>query len=386
MADKNTLRFHADGSFRIMVVGDIHEKNRVDAGSEDYERLIRRALDELKPDLAILMGDIISGGYHEDDGTRRNATPQELQQSVRRVVAPFRELGVPLASVFGNHDGESGEPKELLLRLFQEEYDRYLVTDTPGITGCGNCNLTIRASASERDAFNLWLMDSGNRAPKGMGKYAYVKNDQIRWYEEKSAALREANGGKPLPAMLFQHIPVWEEYLLLKKTCVLNPYHTRGSCSWEKSCFVPNEKILRGYVGEGPCTPDINNGQFDSWKAQGDILAALFGHDHMNDFIGLHEGIYLLQNKCAGFHIYGDGLKQGVRSVILNEQNPRTFQTRMVRYREFFGTDRKSIPFLELFPDRWHRNFYASLTIAGGVAAVGAAVAAAKAIKKKRGG
>ncbi len=369
---KQSLRFRGDGSFHIMVVGDIHEKNRSDPNSEDFYRLLNRSLDELQPDLAVLMGDIISSGYYEQDGTRRAANEDELRVSVQKLISPFRERSVPLALVFGNHDGEGGEPKELLFSLFSE-YELFLMTDNAGVTGCGNCNVTIKASKAERDAFNLWFMDSGNRAPQGMGKYAYVRTDQIQWYEQTAQHLTAANGGTPLPAMLFQHIPVWEEYDLLKRTNRFHPYGVHGNSSRSKCVYTKNEHIIAGYLGEGPCTPDINNGQFASWKRQGDIIVAFFGHDHMNDFIGKLDNIYLIQNKCSGFHIYGDGLMQGVRELILNEETPRTFLTRMVRYREFFGTDSKSIRFEELFPDRWHTNFYAGLKAAGTAAVLGLA-------------
>lgn len=363
------LRFRQDGSFHIMVVGDIHEKNIPDDKSCDYEQLIHAALDELQPDLAIFMGDILSSNITPAQGDRRPAIREELREGVNRLVAPFASRGVKLALAFGNHDGEGGLPKEVLFSLFQE-HACFLCTNTANTSGVGDCNLSVKSSSGERDALNLWFVDSGNRAPKGLGKYALVQKDQIDWYEQTAKVLAKNNGGEPVPAMLFQHIPVCEEYALLKKASILNPYRVRGHGRRDNAFYTLDRKKASGYLGEGPCTPDYNSGQFVSWKRVGDVFAAFFGHDHMNDFMGQVEDIWLVQNKCAGFHIYGDGLKQGVRSVVVHENTPREFTTRMVRFRDFFGTKSKSVIWQEKFPDRWHLNFKAGAAILGAFAAL----------------
>ena len=96
-------------------------------------------------------------------------------------------------------------------------------------------------------------------------------------------------------------------------------------------------------MGEAPCTSAYNSGQFNSWKKTGDVIAAFFGHDHMNDFVGYVDGIMLGQCKTAGFRPYGDGLMQGVRIVDINENTPDSINTRMSYYRELVGDDCLSI-------------------------------------------
>ncbi|HZK38905.1 MAG TPA: metallophosphoesterase [Clostridia bacterium] len=345
-----------------MAVGDIHEKYVPDEKTEDFLRLINRALDELKPDLAVLMGDIVSVHFKNEQGEYQDLSIEQRREEVQRVVEPFAKRNVPLALVFGNHDGEGGRPKEPLLSLFQE-YANFRNIDTPGITGTGNCNLLIKNNAGDKDVFNIWLIDSGDRAPAGRGKYAYVETDQIEWYEQTSNMLQAKNNGEPLPSVLFQHIPVMEEYKLLKKTNRYNPCAVKGNSSHDKDYYVLNKKAASGYLGEGPCTPDYNKGQFESWKKQGDIVAAFFGHDHMNDFVGKVDGILLGQCKCSGFHIYGDGLRQGVRIITLNEKEPRKIETKMHRYRDYFGNKANSIKGYMLLSDRFHIIFERALKI-----------------------
>lgn len=365
------LCFDKNGKFKIMAVGDIHEKYVPDEKTEDFLKLINKALDELKPDLAVLMGDLVSSHTNDENGERYNLSVEQLREEVQRIIQPFALRNVPLALVFGNHDGEKGEPKQQLLSLFQE-YPNFRNLDAPGITGIGNCNLLIKNSAGDKNSFNVWLIDSGNKAPEGRGDDAYVETDQIEWYEGVSNELKRQNGGEPVPSIVFQHIPVIEEYKLLKKTNRFNPYCVRGNSWHDKNYYVINKRVATGYLGEGPCTPDYDNGQFKSWQKQGDVIGAFFGHDHMNDFIGKVDGITLGQCKCSGFHIYGDGLKQGIRMITLDEKEPRKLETKMHRYRDYFGTKCNSIKGYMLLPDRFHMKFELSLKILGAGAAVAA--------------
>ena len=51
-------------------------------------------------------------------------------------------------------------------------------------------------------------------------------------------------------------------------------------------------KGVKGYLGEDPACAEVNSGIFDAWKERGDVMAAVFGHDHMNEFAGDVDGIY----------------------------------------------------------------------------------------------
>lgn len=369
MKENNKLRFRPDGKFKILVVGDIHEKYRIDEKSEDFLRLINKSLDELKPDLAILMGDIVSNGAYNSRGERFDLDVDQLRVPIFRVVEPFAKRNVPLALVFGNHDGEGGLPKEVILSIFQE-FDNFIIDETPEISGVGNTSLPILSSQDDDYSYNLWLFDSGNREENSRS-YAYLQEDQIAWYENLAGQYKAQNGGRPLPSLVFQHIPVMKEYKLLKKSSKYNPAAVQGHGIFSDNWYVLDKSKAEGYLGEGPCTPDHNSGQFESWKKQGDVIAAFFGHDHMNDFCGKVDGILLCQNKCSGFHIYGDGLKQGVRLVTLDEYDPGKIETKMYRYRDFFGTDCSSIKGYMLLSDKTHA------VIENGIKYVGPIIAAA---------
>lgn len=359
------FKFGENGKFKILAIGDCHEKPIYNEKTVDMLNLLNKAAEQLKPDLAIFMGDIVSDWNRTEN---RPATEEEVFEEINRVCEPFYSRNIPIGITFGNHDGERNGTKSYLFSLYSR-IPGFINTDTAGTTGVGNCYVPIYDKKGEKMLFNLWLIDSGSSAQDGSGGYAWVDNDQIEWYENTCDEIAQTNGGKVVPSIVFQHIPVCEEYRLLKETTFLNPYRVRGDGMYSRK-FYTKGIDCHGYLGEGPCVPARNNGQFRSWKANGDVVAAVFGHDHMNSFQGEVEGILLCQTKCSGFHMYGDGLRQGVRLIELDETRPADLTTKMYFYRDFFGTKCNSIKGYDLLTDRWHTNFKITLAVLSTAAAL----------------
>ncbi len=335
---KNQLKFN-NGNFRIMLVGDPHESPKDDTQRDkdiiqDYLTLQYAAVKELKPDLVILMGDNATGD-NED----------ELRKTLLRITKPYVESNIPFAFVLGNHD------LECKVNDLKTQYNVYrqlpccVLPEDGKVSSFGDYKLTIKSSDSDNDAFNIWLMYSGNgAAPEYYSYYDFVKKDQISWYEKNAEELKATNG-KTIPSIVIQHIPVPEEFKLLNEQsclCMLAD-GVMGQNEQKGKFYTLNKKLATGYMGEAPCTSAYNSGQFNSWKKTGDVIAAFFGHDHMNDFVGYVDGIMLGQCKTAGFRPYGDGLMQGVRIVDINENTPDSINTRMSYYRELVGDDCLSI-------------------------------------------
>ena len=133
--------------------------------------------------------------------------------------------------------------------------------------------------------------------------------------------LREANSGVPVPSILFQHIPVNQEFDLFDFV----DGETEGGLNRNGKTLIPKEgAILEGVVREAPCPPDENRKQFESWKKTGDMVAAFFGHDHVNTFVAEIDGIKLIQTIGAGYHTYGK--ERGGRLIVLHE-GTRDFDT-----------------------------------------------------------
>ena len=371
------LRFK-DGKFKIMLLGDLHDcyDMKTDNAAEkmdDTLALIGKAVKELKPDLVVYMGD-----------NARASTEYEMRAVISRITYPFSVSDTPFDLVFGNHDRECEVDLPTQLKLYREHENCYAFNADDGLSGYGNHNLVIKSGDGEKDIFNLWFIDSHNLySDRSKSYYDAVHEDQIEWYKKTAKELADKNGGKVLPSLLFQHIPVPEEYELLREA---KPYEKLDSVQGHKTYsdkYYMLKPEVEGYLGEGPAVPDFNSGEFAAWKETGDVLGAFFGHDHMNDFAGYVDGILLAQCKTAGFRVYTDGCRSGVRLITLEENNPENVQTRMYHFKDF-GLKSKSLdPYMRNVSDRQDMKLKAAGAAVGTVAAVTAAAVAANKVLKK---
>ena len=371
------LRFK-DGKFKIMLLGDLHDcydmkNNNAAEKMDDTLALIGKAVKELKPDLVIYMGD-----------NARASTEYEMRAVISRITYPVSVSDTPFDLVFGNHDRECEVDLPTQLKLYREHENCYAFNADDGLSGYGNHNLVIKSGDGEKDIFNLWFIDSHNLySDRSKSYYDAVHEDQIEWYKKTAKELAYKNGGKVLPSLLFQHIPVPEEYELLREA---KPYEKLDSVQGHKTYsdkYYMLKPEVEGYLGEGPAVPDFNSGEFAAWKETGDVLGAFFGHDHMNDFAGYVDGILLAQCKTAGFRVYTDGCRSGVRLITLEENNPENVQTRMYHFKDF-GLKSKSLdPYMRNVSDRQDMKLKAAGAAVGTVAAVTAAAVAANKVLKK---
>ncbi len=363
-----------DGKFKILLFGDIHEyyDYKTNPAFKDMQKLMNAALDEYKPDLCVLLGDNCSTEKYKDN-------PEEFKELVLAVVNPIISRGIPVASVLGNHEHDHGFEDEIV--AIYNGIDGVIMRNDapPEVTGNANFKELIYSSDGEKPVFCLWFIDSNNcHENREISHYDFVHPDQIEWFEAESAELKKLNGGKPMPSFIFQHTPVPEEYELLRKPHFWElPVSVKGYNSHSKNRYV-GKKGTADYVGEGPCSPDVNSGQFASWKKVGGVLGAFFGHDHLNDFSGYHDGIFMAQHKTAGFRAYTDGCRSCVRLVTIDEKNPQKFTQELKRFKQF-GLKSESLgPILKTITDRqsfWlHVLGYAAASI-GSAAVIGIIIA-----------
>ena len=376
--NKEPLRFK-NGKFKIMLIGDLHESydmysDNAANKADDMNALLTKAVEELNPDLVVYLGDN-AGADNE----------MQMRSVISRILYPVSLRDIPFAVVFGNHDRECAVSLRDQMRLYREHDNCYMFNADDSITGYGNYNLLIKSSESDEDVFNLWFIDSNNLADdQELSYYDWVHTDQIEWYKKNALELKEKNSGKVIPAFNFQHIPVPEEYELLREARV----HEKLDCvpghrKWADKNYVLKENV-EGYLGEGPCTPCVNSGQFAAWKEIGDVIGAFFGHDHMNDFAGYVDGIMLAQCKTAGFRPYTDGCRSGVRLIILDESDLQNINTRMYHFKQF-GLKSKSLsPYMEHVTDRQDTKLKVAGTVLGAAAAITTAAVAVNKIAKSK--
>lgn len=329
------LKFRADGTFRILHITDIHEvsplmdddKNPDVPHDKSVETInvLEKCIEQTQPDLVVFGGDNISGYWEE-------FTYEFMVETIRKIIAPVKARNIPLAIVFGNHDSEREDKLEFLHRENQisiyGEYDNFRSTlNDEDVFGCANCALPVYDSKGEKISWNIWLMDSNdyNRDEEfhQLDGYASLHADQLEWYCRQAAQLKEQNGGIPVPSVLFQHICVNELYDIVEET---NPDSQGAFESGGKFFKAKDGSLTAGVIREYPC-PGSERNQLPLWVKNGDVVAAFFGHDHVNTFTTEINGIKLIQTIGAGYHSYGK--ERGGRLIVLKEDS-REFETETI--------------------------------------------------------
>ncbi|MBE6756075.1 MAG: metallophosphoesterase [Clostridia bacterium] len=301
----DTLQFNKDGTFKIMQVADIQDDHHLIPATLDFFRI---AIESEKPDLVVLLGDNISGvpsDFEDIEKARKNTA-----KAIDCYMSFFEEIKMPVAIVFGNHDAENKVTKEEQMQMYMS-YDCCLAIDEgPDISGCGTYNLPVLSSDGTKIAYNLWFFDSA-LYDEAKGISDNIQQDQMDWYIKTSNELKEANGGVPVDSMAFQHIVPKE---------------------------IDNAEFLEGEVNEEPSHDSGESLQIPAMLNQGDVRAIFFGHDHVNTYTALYEGIYLINSPTSGFGSYGD-MNRGLRFVTINENDTSKFETKLINYYDDYCTD-----------------------------------------------
>ena len=286
-AQKSELQFNKDGKFKIVQFTDVHFKYKNPASDIALER-INQVLDEEQPDFVIFTGDVVYSA--------------PADKGMLQVLEQVSKRKLPFVVTFGNHDNEQGMTREQLYDIIRQVPGN-LMPDRGSVLS-PDYVLTVKASSdAKKDAAVLYCMDSHSYSPlKDVKGYAWLTFDQVNWYRQQSAAYTAQNGGKPLPALAFFHIPVPE-------------YNEAAS---------DENAILRGTRMEEACAPKLNTGMFSAMKESGDVMGIFVGHDHDNDYAVMWKGILLAYGRFTGGNTEYNHLPNGARIIVLDE-GARTF-------------------------------------------------------------
>lgn len=334
------LRFNENGEFTIMHLTDTQDGYPT---SEKMLKYIDYMLKTYKPDIVILGGDNCVGKKIEGEENQDPAV--NIERSIEQLVSVFVENKTYFTFVFGNHDHQyvdgididpvgQGKVKEHLLGLYQKYGKGYcLAYDAdPSLHGVGTHNLPILASDSDKIKFNLWMFDSGSYAADENGKkvgYDCVREDQIAWYQEKSAALDKL-AGEQVKSLAFQHIVVGDVYDNLFYESIFDLGELGRNFNGKHYSFLPKTENFTGQLFEYPCPGYYNCGQFDAMVKQGNVLGIFSGHDHVNSYETERDGVWIINTPGATYHSYGNDLVRGSRLITINEKDTSTFSNRIV--------------------------------------------------------
>jgi len=281
--DKGGFRFGGDGRFAVMQITDLHYTGN-DWMSGQVPATLTRLIEQEKPDLIVLTGDII---YRRPGAA-----------FMREICAAIAAMGVPYAVTLGNHDAEQG--------ISQDELHALLRT-LPGCVNGRYCEagskdfvIPVLANDGSREEARIYVMDS-NDYNADDHSYKGFEPGQVAWYREQCAAAAVRNDRKVM-GLLFCHVP-------------LNEY-----AEAYRTGFVSGNRL------EHECPPRDNSGMFRALADGGEVIGIFAGHDHSNDYIAQKEGIALCYGRYSGGYGEYQDLVSGVRMIRL-EQGHRGFTT-----------------------------------------------------------
>ena len=273
--DSVTIKKNSDGNFKVLMFTDTHLKGDNELDNITLSYMVEN-IKEQNPDLVILGGDNVTYGFNK----KRNVQLAEL----------FENLGVYWATVLGNHEGDGvlSFGRKDVIELFSS-YEHCLVKEgKENIDGNGNCTINIlNSDGTLKEVF--FLMDSGDymteesKKEYGVTKegevYDGVKTSQVEWYKEKHDAIEKEYG--EFKSVLVVHIPIFQA---------------------EKE-YAEGE-FLYGDKREGVCESGFDAGLFNALKEKGSTQAVYFGHDHVNNFGVMCDGILLSYMQPSGYAAY----------------------------------------------------------------------------------
>lgn len=279
---KRKLTFREDSTFKIVQFSDTEliDEFDYDEATPEYDAATLRTMEAIilaeQPDLVVFAGDVVASNRAQDP-----------IKSMRKAVSVVERLGINWAAVFGNHDSEGGVPRKAMHEEQLKHRYNVALEDPEDVSGAGNYVLTVADETGE-PAAALYFLDSGDYAAPAsrVGGYAWIGRDQINWYTKQSHELKMRNGGKPLPALAFFHIPLPE-------------YNE-----------VWDFHVCHGYRHDGYCSsPQVNSGFFTAMVEMGDVMGTFVGHDHGNDFVGELHGIKLCYGRSTRYVSFMDGVR-----------------------------------------------------------------------------
>ena len=269
------------GVFKILHLTDIHLGGSLFSRKKDLLafQACYREIAYTKPDLVIVTGDlcfpmgVMSLSFN-------NSAP------VQQFAAFMRNVGIPWAFTFGNHDTESmaSMKKDDLVEVykslsFKTSGNLLFPYVQPKITGRNNQLIEIRNGDGSLNTA-LFLIDSNAYLGGGLSSYDYIRDDQVEWYAGEVRRL-QAEEGRQISSLAFFHIP-------LQQYRTAYELYLAGSDEVTYHFGENNESFKEQFS----CS-EYDSAIFESMVALGSTTGTFCGHDHYNNASITYRGIRL---------------------------------------------------------------------------------------------
>lgn len=313
--------------FKILNLADIQYSDTLDIGKRAYtEETIRKLIEQTQPDLIAMTGD-------------QTWTAMQ-KQSAKHLVAFMDSFKIPWAPVFGNHDGEGNADKNWLADQYMSSEYCLFKKGPNNIGGVGNYIINIMEGdkiiqslimmdsgqgrsypedpdqtnpvymyADELDGGEYVLNADGTRKQAQVGTdYEFISETQVQWYKWAINGATAANGGETPESIAFFHIALPEYYY--------------AYLQWKESGY--DASMGFGEKREQVCCPKVNTGLFAAMQELGSTKNVVVGHDHINTYSVLYEGIRLTYGLKTGDRCYRDEDLNGGTLLTISQDGVQT--------------------------------------------------------------
>lgn len=301
-----------DTAYKILQITDVHILNDEKKDAKVY-KTVTNMVETTKPDMIMLTGDLTS--------EKENFT------AFKSFCTFLEDFNIPWGFTFGNHEGldiayeenEILDPEKIADRQTLSDYLESLPNciyeaGDENVDGTGNYYYNV-TDDNGKVLTTLIMMDSHSWDKENNG-YDHFHDNQIEWYENtiKSIA-QDVNGDetKVVPSLAFFHVPM-KEYMTAYE-------EAKGTENRLWGCRFLNE--------DG--TPVVDDMMFEKMVELGSTKGCFAGHDHMNNFSVMKDGIRLTYGLSGDHNIYLTPFRGG---ILINIKNDGSFTTQhLIRHR-----------------------------------------------------
>lgn len=266
-------------SLKILQITDLHLTYGYDFRDQKTLRLITALAEHDDYDLIVISGDL----------TMSPSAPRLFRQIIRHM----ETLKTPWTFIFGNHENDYHTYEDFLSIIPDTEYLYFKVGPMIEDGGVGNFHFTFTKDGNP--FYRIYLLDSKAEAPEledADFEYDYISVDQVDWY-------RGHVENDVVDSIVFMHIPLIQYNLY--------------------------DNIVGTFGEDRVYSQGMDTGFFDAMVEFGKSKALFVGHDHLNDFYFMLEGIMLAYGRATGYNGYGTLEKGGRHIEILSNGTLETY-------------------------------------------------------------
>ncbi len=253
-----------DGKFSVLKINDTHFYNGICENDAKTMSDLELILDITPCDFIVVNGDMVDGFNLNPDYDKYGAT---------KIFADLVDsYNIPWTFIPGNNDSEiDGENEDLIAYMMQ--YKNFVCGNEKNIDG--DMQFFVDLEYNGELAHSLAFMDSNARTIKAIGKYDYIKENQINWL------LGEIEERKVKTSVFFHmDTPAF-------KTAFEKGEHHEGFPS--------------AYVYE--LDTIVENKLFDDMTADNEYISLIsIGHVHSNNMSSLYNDRYYQLSSVSGYN------------------------------------------------------------------------------------